>query len=202
MTITLPVAKRDMKVSAHNLRQQQLLPAVVYGPTHLTECITVEKSVFDKLHKTAGESTIIQLTGLDKPTDVLIHDVDFSPSKGGIIHIDFYAVEKGKAITASVALEFVGESPVEKLGGSINRVLYDVEVTCMPEVLPAHISVDISGLTEFDQKIHVSDLVVPKGVVINNPADETVVVADAPRIEAVSDEMPEAVVEETPETPA
>lgn len=195
MTITLQVAKRDMAMSTKAVRAAQQLPAVVYGPKQSNESITVEKGVFEKLFKTAGESTIIQLTGLAKPIDVLVHSVDFSPTQGGIMHVDFYAVEKGKAITAHVGLEFTGESEVEKKGGLISKVLHEVEVTCMPEVLPAHITVDISVLTEFDQKIHVSDLVIPKGVVIENPADEVVLVTSAPRVEVVSDEMP---VEEVP----
>lgn len=201
MTITLQVAERDMKVNAQALRLAQLVPAVVYGPTQLSKCLTIEKSVFEKLFKATGESTIIQLTGLAKPIDVLIQSVDISSSKGGIIHVDFYAVEKGKAITANVGLEFTGESPVEKMGGLISKVLYEIEVTCMPNVLPAHITVDVSTLTEIDQKIHVSDLVVPKGVVVENGADEVVVVAVAPRIEAVSDEMPVTETTEPVETP-
>ncbi len=199
MTITLPVAKRDMAVSAKAVRRSDLLPAIIYGPKQSNESITVAKGVFEKLFKTAGESTIIQLTGLAKPIDVLVHSVDFSPTKGGIRHVDFYAIEKGKAITAHVGLEFVGESPVEKKGGLISKILHEVEVTCMPDVLPAHITVDISVLTEFDQKIHVSELVIPKGVVIENHADEVVVLAAAPRIEIVSDEMPETEVPEVPE---
>jgi len=201
MTITLPVAKRDMTMSAKAVRRALQLPAIVYGPKQLNESITVEKGVFEKLFKTAGESTIIQLTGLSKPIDVLVHSVDFSPTKGGIMHVDFYAVEKGKPITTQVALEFVGESEVEKKGGLISKVLHEVEVTCMANVLPAHITVDISVLTEFDQKIHVSDVVVPNGVVIENPADEVLVIAVAPRIETVSDEMPVELTPVAVETP-
>jgi large subunit ribosomal protein L25 len=202
MTITLPVAERDMKVNAQALRLAQLVPAVVYGPTQLSKCLTIEKSVFEKLFKTTGESTIIQLTGLAKPIDVLIQSVDISSAKGGIIHVDFYAVEKGKAITANVGLEFTGESPVEKMGGLISKVLYEIEVTCMPNVLPAHITVDVSTLTEIDQKIHVSDLVLPKGVVVENGADEVVAMATAERIEEVSDDMPVVETAVPAETPA
>lgn len=190
MTITLPVQKRDMTVSTKAVRAQQHLPAVVYGPKQESESITMEKGVFEKLFKTAGESTIIQLTGLAKPIDVLVHSVDFSPTQGGILHVDFYAIEKGKAITTPVSIEFIGESEVEKKGGLISKVLHEVEVTCMAEVLPAHITVDISVLTEVDQKIHISDLVVPKGVVIENNGEEVVVMSTAGRVEAVSDEMP------------
>jgi large subunit ribosomal protein L25 len=122
---------------------------------------------------------MITLQGLPKSIDVLIHEVDFNPTKGGIMHVDLYAVEAGKEITTDVQLEFVGESPVEKVGGMVSKILHEVEVTCMPSVLPAHIEVDISSLTAVDEKIHVSDLVVPKGVVIENEPTDVVALAVA-----------------------
>jgi large subunit ribosomal protein L25 len=187
MTHTLNAVLRDMNVSSKSIRTSELIPGVVYGPKQSTICVTVERGAFEKLFKTVGESTIITIAGLAKPVDVLIHGVDFSPTKGGIQHVDFYAVEQGKEMTAHVALEFVGESDVEKIGGMINKVMHEVQVTCMPNVLPAHITVDVSVLTELDQKIHVSELSVPKGVVVENRPEEVVVLVVHTRAEVAGD---------------
>lgn len=175
MTLSLHVTPRDEKQSTKSVRASGSIPAIVYGPKQPSVSVTLEKKEFDALFKQAGESTIVVLQGLKKPVEVLIHDVDFSPTKGGIQHVDFYAVEAGKEITTNVTLEFVGESPVEKVGGMVSKIMHEVEVVCMPSVLPAHITVDISTLVDIDQKIHVSDLVLPKGVTIEN--DPTDVVA-------------------------
>ncbi len=187
MTHTLNTVVRDMNVSAQTIRKSELIPGVVYGPKQANLSVTVERAAFEKLFKSAGESTIIVLKGLEKPVEVLIHDVDFSPTKGGIQHVDFYAVEQGKEMTTHVALEFVGESTVEKIGGMVSKVMHEVQVTCMPSALPAHITFDISVLTELDQKIHVSELVVPKGVVIDNNPEEVVVMVAHSRVEVVED---------------
>lgn len=198
MTHTLNAALRDMNVSSKAIRTSDLIPGVVYGPKQENISVTVERGAFEKLFKSAGESTIIVLSGLAKPVEVLIHDVDFSPTKGGIQHVDFYAVEQGKEMTAHVALEFVGESEVEKIGGMVNKVLHEVQVTCMPKDLPAHITIDISSLTELDQKIHVSELSVPKGVVIQNGPEEVVVLVAHARVEVEEDVVEEASPAETP----
>jgi large subunit ribosomal protein L25 len=174
MTISLDVAPRATNQSTKAVRQSGLIPAVVYGPKQPSVAVTIEKKAFDSLFKTAGESTIIMLKGLPNPVEVLVHDVDFSPTKGGIMHVDFYAVEAGKEITTHVALEFIGESPAEKTGAMVSKIMHEVEVTCMPNVLPSHIDVDISMLTEVDQKIHISDLKLPKGVTVENDAHDVI----------------------------
>ncbi|MFM2381754.1 MAG: hypothetical protein RLZZ76_521 [Candidatus Parcubacteria bacterium] len=172
MTVTLDVTKRT--ASAEAVRTEGKIPAVVYGPKQTPISIAVDKVQFEKTVKSAGESTVINLIGLGEDIEVLIHDVAFNPEKGGVLHADFYAIEKGKEITVDVPLEFIGEAPAVKAGGVLTKVLHEVEVTCKPSALPQHISVDVSVLDDFEKQIHVSDLVLPSGVKIESDADEVV----------------------------
>ena len=172
MTVTLDVAKRS--ASAKAVRHEGNIPAVIYGPKQEPISISLSKTIFEKVLKEAGESTVINLKGLGEDIEVLIHDVSFSAEKGGVMHADFYALEKGKEITIHVPLEFIGEAPATKNGGSLTKVLHEIEVTCKPSVLPQHIDVDVSVLDDFEKQIHVRDLVVPAGVKIENDADDVV----------------------------
>lgn len=177
MTITLAVTTRDESKNAVQLRKEGVVPGVVYGPKQEPVLISVPSKEFGKVLEEAGESTIVELTGLKEPAEVLIKDVDFDPTKQGIRHVDFYAIERGKEITVTVPLEFVGVSPAEKGGiGSVTKALHEVEVTCRPSLLPAEIEVDISVLATENDMIHVSDLKVAEGVTIENDATETVAV--------------------------
>ncbi len=124
--------------------------------------------------KDAGESTVITLSGLEDTIEVLVHDVSFNPGKGGVEHVDFYAIEKGKEITVHVPLEFEGEAPAIKLGGSLTKVLHEIEITCKPSALPQHITVDVSSLDDFEKQIQVKDLSIPNGVTVHNSGDEVV----------------------------
>lgn len=177
MTITLPVASRRSSVEV-NTNLLLNIPAVVYGPTYKSESITVDRKQFEKVFKSAGESTIIALSGLAKPVEVLVKKVAFSPIKGGIRHIDFYAIDSKSAISANVPLHFVGESPVVKSGAVLNKVLHEVTVSCLPANLPAHIDVDMSLLQAVSDVIHVSDLVLPTGVEIEQEGKEVVLMAE------------------------
>jgi large subunit ribosomal protein L25 len=65
-----------------------------------------------------------------------------------------------------VPLHFFGDelSPAVKTDGCIaNHVLTEIEVLCLPTDLPEFIKVDLSGLKK-GRSLHVTDIVLPKGV--------------------------------------
>jgi large subunit ribosomal protein L25 len=182
MTITLAVTARDESVKTEVMRKNGDIPAVVYGAKQEPISITLSGKEFEKVRKEAGESTIVKLAGLKEPIEVLIKSVDFHPVKQQVMHVDFYAFEQGKSMTTYVALEFIGEAAVEESkAGSVTKVLHEIEVTCLPSNLPAHIEVDISSLVSVDDKIHISDLKAPKGVTFEADPEESVVVVSAAR---------------------
>lgn len=183
MTIKLIVTERDKKTSSKSLRTSGNVPGVVYGPKQEPISISIDAKSFDKVLHEAGESTIVELNGLKKSIEVLIKEVDFNPIKQQITHVDFYAVEQGKEMTAHIPLHFIGEAPVEenKLG-TITKVLHEVEVTCKPADLPNHIDVNIESLVSVDDKILVKDLKVGKGVTVETHAEDPVVVVSASRL--------------------
>lgn len=183
MAITLEVTKRGEGESASSLRSADKLPAVVYGPKQESIALVVDHRAFEKAFKEGGESTIFNLTGLGEELEVLVHDVAFSAEKGGVIHVDFYAIERGKELTTNVPLEFVGDAPAEKAGGTVNKVLHEVEVTCRPSVLPAHITVDLSVLTDMDSQVRVADLALPEDVKVENAPEDVIANVAAQREE-------------------
>lgn len=181
MTMTLNVAERTGADSASVARAAGKIPAVVYGPKQEPLSIVVDQREFEKLYRDASESTIITLTGLKEDIEVLVKDLDFNPAKGGVVHADFYAIERGKDMTTTVPLEFVGEAPVEDLGATVNKVLHEVTVTCRPSALPGHIEVDISALDSADAQITIADLPQIDGVTIDNEAEDVVATVSAAR---------------------
>lgn len=175
MTFSLPVeirSERGKKLG--KLRDAGKLPAIMYGPKEEATPLSLDRIAFEKLFKQTGQSSVIILNGLAKPKEVLVHDVAFDARKGGITHVDFYAIEAGKEITVHVPLEFEGESPAIKLGGTLTKVLHEIEVTCIPSNLPQHITVEVSTLVDFDARIYVKDLQIPKGVTMENDPEDIV----------------------------
>jgi large subunit ribosomal protein L25 len=81
-------------------------------------------------------------------------------------HIDFQRVSADQKIHMKVPLHFHGQenSPAVKgSGGIVSHVVTDLNIACLPADLPNFIEVDLSTL-EAGKALHVSNLVLPKGV--------------------------------------
>ncbi|MAZ30012.1 50S ribosomal protein L25 [bacterium] len=190
MTVSLEVKAREGKLIP--ARELGDIPAVVYGPKQESLSLAVDKQTFEKLFAEAGESTIITLEGLTEPIEVLVQDVAFNPERGGVVHVDFYAIERGKELTTNVSLEFVGEAPAEK-EGTVVKAMQEVEVTTRPSLLPPSIEVDLTKLDTVDAQIFVKDLPVAEGVTIENDPESVVatiaVAKEEPEEEAEAPDM-------------
>ena len=158
--ITITIAERkDAKNNV--LRATGNTPAVFYGPQEEATAISINTKEFEKVWKEAGESTIIILKGLGDDKEALVKDVQWHPITDEVMHVDFYAIERGKLLTVSVPLEFVGEAPAEKLNGNVNKVMHELELEVKPSEIPQHIEVDLTALVELSSTITVGDLKLP-----------------------------------------
>ena len=171
----LTVEKRDITTNSNTLRRAGKIPAIVYGRSEASTPITLDRKIFEKLYREAGESTVITLKGLGAPKDALIHEVAVHPVSGAAMHADFYAIQKGQTVTVSVPLEFEGVSPaVKDLGGTLVKVMHELEIECEPKDLPQYIVVDISKLKTLDDKIEVKDLKLPASAKLSIDPEEAV----------------------------
>ncbi|MEK7606173.1 MAG: 50S ribosomal protein L25 [Patescibacteria group bacterium] len=183
---TLNVTARDMEVAPDTLREEGKVPAVFYGPKEASTPVTLNRKEFEKVWRAAGETTVVVLQGIDEDKDVLIHEVDVHPVTDIVQHVDFYAVEKGKKVKTHVPLEFIGESAaVKNLGGTLMKVVHEIEVEALPKDLPHTIKIDISSLETFQSHISIKDIGAVHGVeIIGNP-DDTIVSVTEPKEEEV-----------------
>lgn len=178
MIISLAIEKREKVSKPHALRKSGKLPAVFYGPKEVSTPITLQASEFQKILRVAGESSVIELTGIGETKEALINAIDSDPVTGVVRHVDFYVIEKGKTVEVSVPLAFVGDAPaVKELGGVLVKVLHELEINVLPKNLPHEIEVDITLLKALHSQIHVRDIVVPEGVIVLTGLDEVVALA-------------------------
>lgn len=175
MTITLTATKREATGKAgRRLLGEGSVPAIVYGPKQEAMPISLSAREFEKVLRDAGESTVLELSGLGAPIQALIHEVDRDPVTNVPRHADFYAIEKGAKVEVAVPLEFIGESPAVKAGASLVKVLHELEVEADPSKLPHDIVVDLSALAALGDQIHVRDLALPSGVEAKVEPDQVV----------------------------
>ncbi len=193
--ITLQAQTRTEKGRKTNvIRAEGLVPAVVYGDGTDPQSISVNRQEFIKVYRTAGESSIIELSVADaKPLHVLIHDYDLDPLRDEVIHIDFRSVDMNKPIEAVVTLEFVGEAAaVKALGGTLMNSRETVLVRALPSKLVRSINVDLTQLATFDDVIRLVNLDLPEGMEIVGDTNLTIVSVSKPRTVAEMAALDEA----------
>lgn len=192
--IKLTAIERAEEASTKNLKEEGLVPAILYGP-HLKNNILlkVNRNEFVKVFAQAGESTLIDLEieGKKEGKKIVVKDVQTEPVSGNIIHIDFYEVDMKKPIEAVVSLNFVGESgAVKNLGGALIRNIHELEIKCLPTDLINHIDIDISKMDNFGDTIAIKDIKVPGGVEILKEDNEVVAIVVEPKKEEEKIEAP------------
>ncbi len=173
----------------NRLRQQGKIPATIYGRGVESRSVQVDAREFSRL-PAAAFSHIIELVGEDDANlSALVRNVQRRSTTHEVLNIEFYRVQADRKLTVAVPLKFVGVSPAVKLGGQLIEFHHEAEVECLPADIPDSITVDLEQITELDQGIHFSDLKVPAGVEILNPAEEIVVRVATPR---AAEEAPRA----------
>ncbi|OGG51073.1 hypothetical protein A3C18_03675 [Candidatus Kaiserbacteria bacterium RIFCSPHIGHO2_02_FULL_54_11b] len=172
--LALEVKSREADESADTLRKNGSVPAVFYGPKEAATPISVDARKLAHVWREAGETTIVTLKGLGEDKDTLIHDAQFHPVNGQLLHADFYVLEKGKKIKINVPLEFEGVAPAEKAGHIVVKALHEIEIEVAPAELPHHLTVDLMKLQGVGDHIIASEIPLPPSATLLSNADEVV----------------------------
>lgn len=166
-----------------SLRDNNRIPAVVYGHKVKNVVIDLDEKEFQKVFKTAGESSLIELDidGEKEKRPVLVHEMQKDPVTDKVIHIDFFQASLKEEVEVEVPLVIEGVSlAVKDLGGTLVKNISEIKVKALPQNLPHEVKVSISGLNTFEDHILVKDLVLPKDVKTTLNSDEIVVSVSAP----------------------
>ena len=177
-TFTLAVSPRELVgKKSELLRRQGLLPGIVYGyDVQQPLRVQVNRREFERVYSRAGANSLIDLHIDGTPTiRVFVHEVARHPVSRQFLHVDFTAVNLTEPITADVALVLTGEAPAAKNDGVVLQTRETLHVRARPTQLPSNIEVDISGLTEIGQSLHVSDLTLPAEVEVLTDPEATIV---------------------------
>ncbi len=160
------------------LRRAGRLPGVVYGPLlGTTYSVSVDTRELGRFYQTFGASTLFTLIWEGGREQVFIREVQVDPVKHTPVHVDFFAPNLRKDVTATVPLAFSEENAAAE--GILSTVNTEIAVTGLPSVIPAAIDVDVSNLVEIGDAVRVSDLVLPEGITAGLPEDEIIAIRAA-----------------------
>ena len=179
------------RVKAKILRDKGFIPAVVYGEGKKSQSIKIaHRALLQLLHEHGLENVVINLNLKDdkkqKSRVCLIKEIQYDPVKGDIVHVDFNEISLTKVLKVNVPVVAKGEpAGVKQDGGSLEHILWEVEVECLPTDIPKEIEVDVSQL-KIGDSIHIKDVTFPSTVKVLNAPDAVVLSVAAPVKEEVA----------------
>lgn len=194
MAVTANLAARPRsetgKGVSRKLRASGRVPAVVYGHGEETRSLTVDAHELERLLSTVRvESTLIELSieGERAPVRALVRELQTHPYRETVLHIDFYQIHAGEALTVEVPIRLVGASPGVRAGGIMQHALTELEIRCMPDQIPQVLEVDVSAL-EIGDSIHVGDIALPEGIEVLVDVERSVCSVIPPTVAAAEGE--------------
>jgi large subunit ribosomal protein L25 len=174
----LKATKREIIGKAtRRLRHQGRLPAVVYGTRASTASIELDTHEFERVFARTGKTQLIDLVvESGRPHKVLVKEVQVSPRRNTLLHVDFHQVSLRERLQVDVPVAVSGEAePVRAGEADVLQVMHQIRVECVPTRIPEVIEVDISGLAAVDAAVRISDLRLPEGVTAVADPEEVVV---------------------------
>jgi large subunit ribosomal protein L25 len=179
--IVLDAKRRDVvgkQVKA--LRRAGRLPAVLYSRHLMPILITLDMRVTSRVLPTITSSHLVVVDVEGERHTTLVREKQRDPVTSSLLHVDFQVLSMTEKLRTTVVIVLEGEAPAAK---NFNGVLVtgqtELEVECLPRDLPERIRVDVSGLIEIGNSIHVRDLVLPPTVEVLTDPDDLVVLVTA-----------------------
>src|SRR3970282_2947491 len=184
--ISLNVTIREGKGKgfARSLRRGGSIPAVLYSKGSSTSISLDPAKVRKLLILGHAESTLIdvKIEGAKEKADriVVLRDYQKDPLTGELLHADFFEVSMDEKIRVTVPVELTGKTPAGVVeGGLLQLVTREVEIGCLPSIIPCNLLADASALG-IGESLHIRDINIPDGVRFVSDPEQVVLTIAAP----------------------
>jgi len=184
-TFKLAVQERDTsgKGPARRMRAAGRVPAVVYGRGLETVPLALDLvDLREALHH--GNNVVLELhygAGRSNKHYAVIKEMQRSPARNAILHVDLHEIDLKTEIEAAVAVELVGTARGIQDGGVLDHQHREVRVRALPTMVPDRLQFDVSDL-EIGEHVRISDLAAPEGVTFLDEPALAIATILAPRV--------------------
>ena len=166
------------------LRRTGTVPVHLYGPGIASRPLQCEQKQLLRVLARAGSTNPVNLSVQGEAGESLAfaREIQWSPIRSEILHVDFLAVSVTEKVTAQVPINLEGESSAAReTGGSVAQTLYNLEVEALPLEIPNEFVVDLSQLVDANSVIRAGELMLESNVTLVTDPDAVVVRVDAGR---------------------
>ncbi len=180
------------KGPARQLRAIGQVPAVLYSKGTSTLLQVNPKEINRILNSPSGENSLITLVlsqgkeGYATSRLAVLKAVQRNPVSESLVHVDLFEISLSDPITLRIPIEITGLSVGVKGGGILQHSTRDLEVRCLPAIVPDRISVDVTAL-KIGDSIHQREIVLGEGIELLGDPNQSIVSVVPPISEAKMD---------------
>ena len=162
---------------SRRLRNDGLLPAVVYGLGMEPVSIALNAREFTSALKTeAGSNVILNLEVGKKKYTTLAREIQRHPYKNEFLHIDLIHIDLTQKVEANVQINFLGTPVgVKDEGGLVQTINSTITVSTLPSSIPSSLDLDIADLS-VGENATALDVKLPEGVELAAEDDDSILV--------------------------
>ncbi len=191
--LKLNAAKREVLGKRNRfLRRQGITPTHLIGHSIESQSLQCDTTELIKILAHAGETRVIRLKieGDKEPKNVFVRDIQRDALGKYLLHVDFYQVKKGEKMQVAVPIVLTGEPPALKgKGRMLSHGITELNIECLPEIVPPQIEVDIGILEEVEQAIHVKDIVLDPDITVHADPEQLVVKVSEVQLKVEEEEL-------------
>ncbi|MFW0884010.1 50S ribosomal protein L25 [Candidatus Acidulodesulfobacterium sp. H_13] len=189
--VNLNIETRKKEDNVKSLRNQGLIPAVLYGKQADSILILLSRKEFMKIFTKHSVSSFVNIVSKEEGINgktVLIKEIQKDPVTDKVIHIDFYEISMDEKIEIEAAIHFTGKAEGVKLGGVLSPLMRHLPIKGYPKDINDTIEIDVSFL-KIGGIMHVKDLNLGDDIEITVEGDAPIVTVIEPALEdAVSED--------------
>ncbi|HTL53493.1 MAG TPA: 50S ribosomal protein L25 [Planctomycetota bacterium] len=172
------------KYGAADSRSRDRVPGIVYAKGSEPVMIEMDRIAFKKTIAAGKRIFEIEIAGQGK-THVQLKELQYKAPWEEIIHCDFLKIAPGQKVRVAVPIVLTGVPEGKKKGGVTDWMTRQIEVTCLPDMVPENFVVDITKL-DLNDVLKASEIKLPSGVAFTHrSANLTIVNVKMPKEEKV-----------------
>lgn len=145
--VVLEAQVRDVKKNLNTIRKAGQVPAVFYGKKEQPIAISVDAKKFMSIIEKEGANVIVELKFKDSSKPSIVKDLQRHILTQAPNHIDFQSISLTEKIEILVPIHVEGVADgVKNEGGTLEHIMREIKVQCLPTDMPSKISVDVTAL--------------------------------------------------------
>lgn len=199
---TLTLQERNPKDSTKKMRQNGIVPGVIFGKKMESASVSIDNAQLVKALSQSGE--LYEIKTPSHSLQAKIDEIQKDPVTGQILHFSLMNLPKGESNKIELPISFTGEPAGAKEGGIFQTLIDVIIIEALPKDFPKELVCDVSHLNAGDN-VTVADLKYDrKKITIHEEDEKVLAICIAPTQAAKTDDeevaaTPEAAPEEKSE---